>query len=128
VTAFNQEVGAYNAAKVELARKNERLSQSLREETELTEAVFAEARKHPPAGSGNSSARVVMYTTQWCPACKAAKQYFQQRGISYDEIDVEASPENGQKFQSLGGSSVPLIIVNGESMAGFDKARLDQLL
>lgn len=31
---------------------------------------------------------IVMYTASWCPDCKRAKRFFEERGISYLDIDI----------------------------------------
>lgn len=33
-----------------------------------------------------------MYTTTWCPDCHRAKRFLRERGIEFEEIDVEATP------------------------------------
>ncbi len=37
--------------------------------------------------------RIVMYTTPWCRDCKAAKRFLSERGIPYEEVDIEQSEE-----------------------------------
>jgi glutaredoxin len=75
----------------------------------------------PPSG-------IVMYSTSWCPHCKRARAYFAKRGVSYQDIDVEASASGQLAFSELGGGGVPLILVNGKAMRGFDQAAMDRLL
>ena len=70
---------------------------------------------------------IVMYSTSWCPHCKRARAYFQQKGLAYREIDVE-TPEGRKEFKELGGGGVPLILANGKSMRGFTPAHMDAML
>jgi mycoredoxin len=35
---------------------------------------------------------VTMYTTQWCPDCRRAKYFLQQRGVIYREVNIEEDP------------------------------------
>jgi glutaredoxin len=73
--------------------------------------------------------QVVIYSTSWCPACKAAKQYMDSKGISYRDVDVEKSPEGADEYRSQGGTgSVPLIVVGDRKMVGFNSAELDSML
>ena len=85
-------------------------------------------RKKSPASAAPRSQSITMYSTSWCPHCKRARAYFAERGIAYDEIDVEASEKNGREFKELGGGGVPLIVVGGKAMRGFDPKRMDALL
>ena len=84
-------------------------------------------RKKSPVASAASHS-ITMYSTSWCPHCKRARMYFAERGIAYEEIDIEASEKNKRDFKELGGGGVPLIIVGDKAMRGFDPKRMDALL
>jgi glutaredoxin len=83
---------------------------------------------HKKAPEVPATANVVMYSTSWCPHCKRARAYFAQNGIAYQDIDVEKSAAGKRDFAALGGGGVPLIVVGGKAMRGFDPARMDRLL
>jgi mycoredoxin len=34
-----------------------------------------------------------MYTTTWCPDCRRAKRFLSERGVAFEEINIEATPE-----------------------------------
>lgn len=34
-----------------------------------------------------------LYTTVWCPDCHRVKQFLRERGIGYEEINVDEVPE-----------------------------------
>jgi mycoredoxin len=36
---------------------------------------------------------ITLYTTSWCPSCRMAKGFLKQRGLSYQEIDIEEVPD-----------------------------------
>lgn len=36
--------------------------------------------------------KIKLYTTTWCPDCRAAKRVLDVKGIPYEEIDIEATP------------------------------------
>ena len=46
------------------------------------------------AAAAGSQARpqVVMFSTSWCPSCRSARAYFDQRGLRYVDLDVEKDP------------------------------------
>jgi glutaredoxin len=71
---------------------------------------------------------VVMYTTQWCPSCYRARQYFKRHSVNYIEYDIEASAENLAKFRDLGGTGIPLILVGDRRLLGFSPRSFDELL
>lgn len=33
-----------------------------------------------------------MYTTTWCPDCRRAKQFLRERGVEFEEINIETTP------------------------------------
>jgi glutaredoxin len=83
---------------------------------------------HKKAPEVAATANVVMYSTSWCPHCKRARAYFARNGVAYQNIDVEKSEAGKRDFAALGGGGVPLILVGGKAMRGFDSTRMDQLL
>jgi len=84
-----------------------------------------------PAAGG---ARVTLYSTSWCPACRSARQYLSERKIPFVEKDIEkdqaAAGELLEKARAQGidASGVPVLDVNGTLMQGFDPAKLNDLL
>lgn len=79
-------------------------------------------------GDGVVAAKVRMFTTSWCPVCKKAKTYLQLKGIAFEELNVETSPEAKREFERLGGKGVPVILVGGQRMDGFDAGHMDGML
>ena len=35
---------------------------------------------------------VTVYTTHWCPDCRRAKSFLKQRGVDYQEVNIEEDP------------------------------------
>ena len=79
---------------------------------------------------------VTMYTTSWCPYCSRARSLLERKGVSFQEIDVEASPEKRAEMQSRSGRrTVPQIFIGDHHVGGCDDlhaleqaGRLDALL
>ena len=59
-------------------------------------------------------AKVVIYTTQFCPYCVQAKRLLKQKGVAFDEIDVSNDRELRRlMIEKAGGRmTVPQIFVN----------------
>ncbi|MGY4707898.1 glutaredoxin family protein [Candidatus Bipolaricaulota sp. J31] len=73
--------------------------------------------------------KVIVYTTPSCPWCNAVKQYLEERGIAYTEIDVSQDQEAAMEMvRKSGQMGVPVVEIDGEIVIGFDKERLDHLL
>ena len=72
---------------------------------------------------------VKVYTTPSCPWCQAVKQYLEERGIPYIEIDVSQDQQAAlEMIHKSGQMGVPVVEIDGEIVIGFDKERLDNLL
>jgi glutaredoxin len=71
---------------------------------------------------------VVLYATSWCGYCAAARRFFQDNGIAYDERDVERSAEDAATLRRLGGVGVPLIVVGEDVIKGYDESELRSVL
>lgn len=72
---------------------------------------------------------IKIYSTPTCPHCKMAKQYLSSKGFSYQDVDVSADRSTFEEMVKVSGQmGVPVIVINGEVIVGFDKARLDSLL
>ena len=69
-------------------------------------------------------AKVVMYTTQYCPYCVQAKALLRHKGVTFDEIDVGGDEELRDKMIAASGRrTVPQIFINENPIGGFDELR-----
>jgi S1-C subfamily serine protease len=57
-----------------------------------------------------------------------AKEFLSQRGVPYSEKDVSRNPQAASELRQLGQRGVPVILVDGHMVVGFDRARLERLL
>lgn len=76
--------------------------------------------------------KITVYTTPWCRDCKAAKRFLVERGIAYEEVDIEQDPEAAGIVMRLndGMRKVPTLDVEGTIVSGdrFDAARFEMEL
>ncbi len=73
--------------------------------------------------------KVTIYTTPTCGFCKMAKQFFAANNVSYEEKDVLADEvARKEMFDKSGQMGVPVIFINQQTVIGFDKPRISQLL
>jgi glutaredoxin 3 len=67
-------------------------------------------------------ADVVLYSTQVCPYCIAAKRLLAARSIPYDEVDVSGDPDKrAWLVETTRRRTVPQIFIKGESIGGYDE-------
>jgi glutaredoxin 3 len=65
--------------------------------------------------------KIELYTTPFCPFCVMAKKFFDQRSIKYTDHDVSRNNTLRDKVSRANNwRTVPMIIVNGEFIGGYD--------
>lgn len=73
-------------------------------------------------------AKVVVYTTGYCPYCVRAKALLERKGVAFEEIDVgndEALREH--MVRTSGRRTVPQVFIDGNPVGGYDElAQLDR--
>lgn len=80
--------------------------------------------------------QVVIYGTETCSYCAAARMLLKKKGVQYEDIIVSRDDGKRAEMERLsGGSTVPQIFIDGEPIGGFDDmyaldkdGRLDAML
>ncbi|HXK34936.1 MAG TPA: glutaredoxin domain-containing protein [Candidatus Paceibacterota bacterium] len=73
--------------------------------------------------------QVTIYTSPSCHFCHQAKEFFKAKNIAYTEYDVLADMDKRKEMvEKSGQMGVPVIMVDGEIMTGFNQRRLEKLL
>lgn len=74
--------------------------------------------------------RILIYTTSWCPDCRAAKKYLTGKGVPFEEVDIEQNPAAAETVMKLndGMKKVPTLDIEGTIVSGdkFNPARFEQ--
>ncbi|MCB1514235.1 MAG: glutaredoxin 3 [Hyphomicrobiaceae bacterium] len=67
-------------------------------------------------------AKVTIYTTMFCPYCHMAKDLLKQKGVVYQEIDVNTKPGlRAEMREKAGGrNTVPQIWIGDRHVGGCD--------
>ena len=67
-------------------------------------------------------AKVVMYSTKFCPYCVRARILLEKKGVDYTDIRVDKEPELRQEMtKKAGRSSVPQIWIDDYHVGGCDE-------
>ena len=69
---------------------------------------------------------VVLYTTAWCGYCKRARNYLNSRRIAFVERDIEKDASANRAHKLAGGTGVPLLVRDGDTLSGFSAAGYDR--
>ncbi|MEG0844526.1 MAG: glutaredoxin family protein [Romboutsia sp.] len=71
--------------------------------------------------------KIEMYTSDTCIQCKKAKEYFENNNMSFMEYNISSNVEYKRELIKKGYLSVPVIVVDGQDILGFDLIRIKQL-
>ena len=62
-----------------------------------------------------------MYATGWCPYCAQARDLLQSKGVTWQEIDVDAHPgARAEMMKRSGRRTVPQIFIGATHVGGCD--------
>jgi len=65
--------------------------------------------------------KVTIYTKDYCPYCRGAKQILQKKGFEFHEIDVEFDSEKrDEMIERSGRVTVPQIFFDDTHIGGYD--------
>jgi len=72
---------------------------------------------------------VIIYSTPTCHFCILAKEFFREKNIQYTEYNVLADLGKRQEMMDKTGQmGVPVIMIDGQTIIGFDQAEVSSLL
>ncbi len=72
---------------------------------------------------------ITLYTTPTCPWCGKLKDYLEQRGVDYQEIDVSEDTHAANEMVEVSGQrSVPVLVKGERYVIGYDPDSLERML
>jgi len=73
--------------------------------------------------------QVVVYTTSWCGWCRKTLGFLTRRGVAFENRDIEADEAwREELIEKTGGTSIPVVEIDGEIIRGYDPDRMAELL
>ena len=84
-----------------------------------------EAPAHPLPQGG-----IVMYCTSWCSDCKRARDWLEQCGLPFTEVDINATPGAASQVRKWAGGQLvtPTFDIDGTIVVDFNEVKLRQVL
>lgn len=106
------------------------------------DVLLAELRRIDPQATARAAAvsasepaelpsdGILMYCTSWCPACRRARRFFDEHGLTCTEIDINKTPAARERLRELTGGTLttPTFVINKQVIVNFDRDRLRQVL
>jgi glutaredoxin len=79
-------------------------------------------------GGYSDTNEVVLYSTAWCGYCKKTRTFFNDNNIKFQEFDIEKSDDGRRRYDELNGKGIPLVLINGGRVNGYNKSKMLELL
>ena len=97
--------------------------------TALPANLAAELQRLRQSGAKASiaSSHTVLYAAAWCGFCKQARAYLAQKGVKYEDIDIDTQAGKAAFAVAGGGGGIPLLTLKGQQVRGFSAKAYDQL-
>ncbi len=68
------------------------------------------------------AAEVVVYTTQYCPYCRLAKEFLKSKNVAFREVDVSEDDAMREKLVKMSGQeTVPQIFADDQPIGGYEE-------
>ena len=72
---------------------------------------------------------ITVYSTPTCPYCKMVKEFLNEKGVEFKEIDVSTDRDAVKTIvEKSGQMGVPQIEINDKIIVGFNKEALEREL
>lgn len=82
----------------------------------------------PPPAYRAQGPRVTLFATSWCGYCAKAREFFNDNGIAYLDLDIERNAEAEAEHETLGGRGVPVIVIDNRVLYGWSESETAQQL
>jgi glutaredoxin len=82
------------------------------------------------AGPSTAKADVVLYCTQWCPGCRAAREFLKRHNVRYVEVDIHKDRDAAARVRGWanGNETTPTFDIRGMIVVDWDPQRVAELL
>jgi glutaredoxin len=82
-----------------------------------------------PAARARGASEVILYSTSWCGWCRKTMTWLDERGIDYENRDIEKNDTwRDELIEKTGKTSIPMVEIDGEIIQGYDPGRMEALL
>lgn len=94
-----------------------------------TSLIQLEEMQTEKATNAYEESEITVYFSPACPHCRQLLEYLDSNGIEYSGRDVTISESARQDVERLTGRlTIPVVVIKGEVIKGFDRNRLRNLL
>lgn len=70
----------------------------------------------------------IVYTSTHCQYCKQVKSFLSEKGVSYEERNIDQDERYAEELWNTGMRSVPVTVIGGAHILGFNVTQLTKAL
>ncbi len=96
-------------------KAEEGISKKYGRDISSAQSLSLKTKSHHPAQHN-----IIILTRPGCGYCVKTKDYLDARGVTYKEHNIKQSAEGAQLFSKHHGTGVPLTIINGRVVRGYN--------
>ncbi len=72
---------------------------------------------------------IKVYSTEACPYCVALKNFLEEKGIDFKEVNVSQDQEAAREMiEKTNQRGVPVLEADGQFIIGFNRKKIEELL
>ena len=72
---------------------------------------------------------ITIYSLPTCPHCRHAKEYLSNKNLTFKDLNVaEDKSARDEMVRLTNQRSVPVIVIDGQTVVGFDQQKIDEVL
>ncbi|MBB6731323.1 glutaredoxin family protein [Cohnella zeiphila] len=72
----------------------------------------------------SESAAAIVYTSTYCNYCRQVKSYLNERGVAYEERNIDENEAFAEELWNTGLRSVPVTVIGETKILGFNQTQL----
>ena len=69
---------------------------------------------------------VIVYTSTYCNYCKQVKSFLSDRGVAYEERNIDQEEKFAEELWNTGMRSVPVTVIGEAKILGFNQTQLNR--
>ena len=71
---------------------------------------------------------VIVYTSTNCTHCRQVKSFLNDKGVEFEERNIEQNEDYAQQVWDMGLRAVPVTVIGDKRIVGMNKLQFDKAL
>jgi glutaredoxin len=94
----------------------------------IREARLARSGAQGQRATAGRGPEIILYSADWCGACRKAKRFLTRNDIAFDERNVDNPRVAEELLRKTGQRGIPVIDVDGRIISGFNPQSYQELI